>query len=132
MSDRPADAQPPGPFAKAGSTVSSDLAAIIIDYAAPLLQHCVDFSSREKAISYAILGWNLALEKPAVQERERQEIEEMMETDEREQMHQLFDFLIQRKKQLFPDNRFYIVDYELNEKEGKMEIRMDAKYVARA
>jgi hypothetical protein len=132
MSHSPLETQPPGPFGKAGAAVSSDLATIIIEYATPLLQHCVDFRGREKAISYAILAWNLSLEKSAVQDRERREIEEMIEPEEREQIHQLFDFLIQRKLQMFPDNRFYIVDYELDETEGKMQIRMDTKYVTRA
>jgi hypothetical protein len=128
----PVEETPPGPFAKAGSAVSSDVAAIIIKYAAPLLQQCHDFSGREKAISYAILAWNLSLEKPAVQERERRGIEDMIIEKEREHIHQLFDFLIQRKQQQFSDNRFYIVDYELTENEGKMEIRMDTKYITRA
>ncbi|NLP11552.1 hypothetical protein GX408_14240, partial [bacterium] len=44
------DLHAPGPFAKAGAVVTSDLASLIIDFASPLLQHCVDFSAREKAI----------------------------------------------------------------------------------
>lgn len=126
------DLHAPGPFAKAGAVVTSDLASLIIDFASPLLQHCVDFSAREKAISYAILAWNLSLEQPQVREQEQRDIESMIEPDQREQIHSLLEFLIQRKETLYRDNRFFIVDYELNETDKGMEIRIDTKYLVKS
>ncbi len=124
----PTPEQPPEP---GGQVVSSDLAGVIVDYAAPLLQYCTTFAAREKALTYAVLAWNLSLEEPAAQEQERQHLEEMVEPGEREQIHQLFDYLLQRKRELYADNRFYIVDYELIRHGEGMEIRMDTKYKKR-
>lgn len=124
----PTPEQPPEP---GGQVVSSDLAKVIVDYAAPLLQHCTTFAAREKALTYAVLAWNLSLEEPAVQEQERQHLEAMVEAGEREQIHQLFDYLLQRKRDVYADNRFYIVDYELIRHGDGMEIRMDTKYKKR-
>jgi hypothetical protein len=91
----------------------------------PAAQHCADFSAREKAISYAILAWNLSLEQPQVREQEQRDIENMIEPDQREQIHSLLEFLIERKETHYRDNRFFIVDYELSETEKGMEIRID-------
>jgi len=126
--DSPPKDDPAGPFAKAGAVVTSDLAPVIMEYASPLLQQCSDFASREKAISYAILAWNLSLEKPGQQQEERRELLALIDPSEREQIDQLFDFLLQRKQQRFADNRFYIVDYELNQVGSGLQIRIDAKY----
>ena len=115
-----------------GSAISSDIASLIIEFAEPLLRYCADFSAREKAISYAILAWNLSLEKPERQEQERSLLEQTVADDDPEHIHQLFDFLLQRKQQIFPDNRFYIVDYEMDETERGMEIHMNTKYVPRS
>jgi hypothetical protein len=119
------------PTKSAGGAISSDLATLIVEYATPLLQQCTTFAAREKAITYAVLIWNLSLEEPAQQERERQHLEEMVEADEREQIHQLFDYLLQRKHDLYDANRFYIVDYELIRHGDGMEIRMETKYKKR-
>lgn len=128
IEDTPTPEQPPEP---GGQVVSSDLASVIVDYAEPLLQHCTTFAAREKALTYAVLAWNLSLEEPVAQEQERQHLEEMVEAGEREQIHQLFDYLLQRKRELYADNRFYIVDYELIRHGEGMEIRMDTKYKKR-
>jgi hypothetical protein len=115
-----------------GGAISSDLATLIVEYAEPLLQHCTTFAAREKALTYAVLAWNLSLEEPQQQEQERKNLEEMVEAGEREQIHQLFDFLLKRKQELYAANRFYIVDYELVQHGEGMEIRMETKYKKRA
>jgi hypothetical protein len=115
-----------------GSAISSDIASLIIEFAEPLLRHCADYRAREKAISYAILAWNLSLEKTERQEKERLLLERTITGEDPEQIHQLFDFLLQRKQQIFPDNRFYIVDYQMAETERGMEIQMNTKYVPRS
>jgi hypothetical protein len=120
------------PFIKAGSVVSSDLAAIIIDFAAPMLQHTTTFAAREEAVSYAVVAWNLSLEKPDVREQARIDLEQMLEPEQREQIHQLIDFLLQRKQEKYPDNRFYIIDYDLTPRGAKMEIRVETKYIPRS
>jgi hypothetical protein len=115
-----------------GEVISSDLSKLIVEFADPLLQHCTTFAAREKAVSLAVLAWNLSLEGPDAQAQERQNLEEMVDAGEREQIHQLFDYLIQRKRDLYAANRFYIVDYELVPRGEGMEIRMETKYIKRS
>lgn len=111
--------------------VNSDLAKVIIEYALPLLQQCKTYEAREGAISYAILGWNLSLENETERENLMTEIFKPLSAEENEQIQQLFTYLIKRKNELYPDNRFYIIDYELKRHGEKMEIKVVTKYIAR-
>jgi hypothetical protein len=127
--------EPPGEnspdFARYG-VATSDLAHVIIEFAKPMLQYCDSYASREEAISYAILAWNLSLEKPAEQERLRLEVESQVPGENREQIHALFDFLLSRKQEFYADNRFYILEYTLNRKGDGMRIEMSTRFIPRS
>jgi hypothetical protein len=129
--NRPASTSEDGKPFEQYQQVDSALARVITDYAAPPLRHCTSYEAREEAITYAILGWNLSLEAEEERAVIRQELLGQMVEEKREQFGMLFDYLIQRKLETYPDNRFYIIDYDLLRQGEAMEIRISSKYLDR-
>ncbi len=131
MNDMPSaenDATPD--FARYG-VASSDLANVIVAFAQPMLEQCETYGKREEAVSWAILAWNLSLEKPAEQKRLRAEVVAQIPESGREQMDALLEYLLQRKQELYADNRFYILDYTLTPHGEGMRIEMSTRFVPR-
>ncbi len=118
------------PFASY-KVVHSNLAPIIMEYASPMLAHCTTFEARCEAISYAVLCWNLALDEESERQRIEEQIKYQYPPEESDQILKLIDFLIQRKNRLYPDNRFYIIDYEINQRDKNIELRVTTKYLPR-
>lgn len=127
------DEQEPTPqenFARYG-VAESDLARVIIRFAEPMLAYCERYTAREEAISYAIFAWNLSLESASERERQLAEMLAQLEPAEAARIGALMRFLLQRKQAEFADNRFIILDYQLNRQGEAMQIEMTTRYIPR-
>ncbi|MBN2354470.1 hypothetical protein JXO59_00070 [candidate division KSB1 bacterium] len=111
--------------------VNSDLAKLIIEYAAPMLEHCTTFETRQDAISYAILCWNLSLEDEAERKIIEEQIASQYPVEKKEEILRLIDFLIKRKDALYADNRFYVIDYEITRRGENLKLEVSSKYLPR-
>lgn len=94
------------------------MSEVLLEYAEPLTEPLTedDDASFRKTIGFAVMCWNAALSTKL--EREaifRQFISQTPPIKEFpvEEVRGFFDFMIQRKRQLFNDNRRWIVSYEI-------------------
>jgi hypothetical protein len=117
-------------FARYGMA-DSDLSRVIIRFAEPMLKFCETYSAREEAVSYAILAWNLSLEKETARESQLAEMLSRLPDDRIAEIEALLRFLLQRKETEFADNRFMIVDYVLARQGESMQIETTTKYIPR-
>lgn len=85
----------------------------------PYLDFAIDRDQREKMFTIAIFAWNLALLPPEQQQQATKEmIDETLGKQDRQakqDMREIVEELIERKRKFFPDNQRYILDFELKE-----------------
>jgi hypothetical protein len=99
---------------------------ILVDFADPLLKAIKNYDAREKALSLAILAWNLSLEKADEREKRISEfLHEIKDTDH-EKMRELLHLLVKRKLERFAAWRYQIVGFQLEQQGEKMKIKIDA------
>ncbi len=93
------------------------MSEIIIDYAQPLLNVAKNDEEQKKAISIAIAIWNLSLYPKEMQSEYIGKITEIMTASRKdselsENEKEVLNFLMKRKKTLFPEIKRVILDYE--------------------
>jgi hypothetical protein len=93
------------------------MSEIIIDYARPLLNAAKNDEEQKKALSIAIAIWNLSLYPKEMQSEYIGKITEIMTASRKdselsENEKEVLNFLMKRKKTLFPEIKRVILDYE--------------------
>ncbi len=96
------------------------MSEIIIDYAQPLLDAATNAETQKQAITTAIIGWNLSLfpeEQHACQIEEIKEIlgNSVESEQQKKEAIEVFNFLLERKKSLYPEVNRMVIDFELIE-----------------
>ena len=96
------------------------MSEIIIDYARPLLDVATNAEEQKKAITIAVTIWNLSLFPEDMQFDYINEIKRITSASNKtddlsDDDHEIFNYLMQRKKLLFPDINRLVVDYEFVE-----------------
>ncbi len=97
------------------------MSEIILDLAKPLLEESEEFDWKLTALDLAIIAWNLSLAPEAEQQRLQREFPQMFGDPE---TRELFDLLLERKAELYPDNQRVIVDYEIRPKGSGHALRI--------
>jgi hypothetical protein len=96
------------------------MSEIIIDFAQPLLDAATNAQAQKQAITTAIIGWNLSLFPKKEQVAQIEEIKNLLNSSTnsdqlRNEAIEIFNFLLARKKSLYPEINRLVVDYELIE-----------------
>lgn len=97
------------------------MSEIIIDYARPLLDVAKNGEEQKKAITIAVIIWNLSLFPEEKQSEHITEIKKIIRTssvkgaDLSENNNAVFNYFMERKKVLFPEVNRVVVDYEFVE-----------------
>ena len=97
------------------------MSQIIIDYAGPLLDVAKNGEEQKKAITIAIIIWNLSLFPDEMQSEYITEIKKIMTPtsgkgwDLSENDNAVFNYMMERKKVLFAEINRLVVDYEFVE-----------------
>jgi hypothetical protein len=96
------------------------MSEIIIDFAQPLMDAATSAAEQKKAISVAIIGWNLSLLPKELQPKQMSEIKKVLDSPKNSTQFsneglEIFNYLMARKKALFPGINRMVVDYELVE-----------------
>ncbi len=97
------------------------MSAIILDLAKPLLEESDEFDWKLAALDLTVIAWNLSLAPEAEQERLQREFPQMFGDPK---ARDIFDFLLERKAELYPDNQRVIVDYEIRPKGSGHALRI--------
>ena len=92
---------------------------VLEEFVTPYLDFTIGFSERQKLFALAIFAWNLAL----MPEQERPTIirqmmnQGLVENDPliRQDIREVINELIDRKKTHFADNKRYIIEFELQD-----------------
>jgi len=98
-----------------GSSVS--MSDCLLDYAKPAIDALNEYDDKkeyEKAIIMAIALWNSAIMQDESKEDAAKKILDTLIFDE--ESKNLVEYMLNRKRQMFPDNNRYILDYELTVK----------------
>lgn len=89
------------------------MSEVIMDFAEPLLDFAEDDESKEKAISLALVCWNLAL---LPQDDQQEELKYMLHTfpgGNTGEIEQVVITMVKRKSACFPDIKKCVVDYKI-------------------
>lgn len=84
---------------------------VIRDFAEPLLQDAQSVEEVRKALGIAMAVWNYSLLDDAIRAKPDSKTAELLSNPA---LRAIFDFLIARKQQLYPENRRIIVDYQFH------------------
>jgi len=80
------------------------------------MDHAHSFESKKKALTLAVLAWNLSLMSPVSRWLELRKISKELATSEDHQLHRDFRFLVRqlitRKKEQYADIKRWIIDFE--------------------
>ena len=94
------------------------MSEVIFDFAKPLLDECRDSDTEKKAISLAILVWNVSL---LPQKSRNHAIQKMhsnlLSSDDAADLATMMyyvDMLMERKRKYFPNNKRAIIDYQFS------------------
>ncbi len=96
------------------------MSEIIFDFAQPLLAVATSPTEQKKAISTAIIGWNLSLLPKKAQSDQISKIKKILDSENNSDHFsneglEIFNYLIARKKTLFPEVNRMVADYEFVE-----------------
>ena len=102
------------------SPQTEKMSEVIIDFAQPLMDAATSPAAQKSAISTAIISWNLSLLPKKSQSDQISEIKKILDSSNNSDHFSneglyIFNYLIARKKSLFPEINRMIVDYELVE-----------------
>jgi hypothetical protein len=94
------------------------MSEIILKFAQPLLNGTTSAKEEKSAITTAIIGWNLSLLPKDLQSNYIKDITKSLNPSNpsksfSDDAHEVFNFLIVRKKSLFPKINRMVVDFEL-------------------
>ena len=111
-----------------GVTKESDIADIILDFAAPLLEECDTKRDIKQTLKFAIIVWNASL---APKSQWREFVANFTKTfstggdDGRKQAKHFVNLLHKRKKKYYPDINVVIHDYKVK---GRNRMRLKVKH----
>lgn len=101
----------------ASTNSNKDMASIVIELADELLSSPSGEGNEEQIIMLVICVWNISLEPLASQESHLVSLLEMIKTDKKSRdwsdMLNILNALIRKKILLYPDNHFYITDFNI-------------------
>jgi hypothetical protein len=98
------------------------MSEVIMDFAKPLLNFSEDDGSKDKAISVAILSWNLALLPQDAQREELKKILHSYSKEDAQVMDDVVNIMVQRRSVYFPDIKKFIVGYEIVRRGDNVEL----------
>ncbi len=95
------------------------MSEVLEDFAEPYLPEADEFEQRKMVFEMAIIAWNLAI----IPEYQRQSALDKLFKDlmkgkpatARQDLYNLMDEMVARKLALFPNNRRYILDFQLED-----------------
>jgi len=98
--------------------VKKKMSDVIIIYAAPLLAEAAGREEQRTALHTAIWFWNYTLMSPDAQSEEKTALDKQIRAGEggREALRfidEALPYMVERKKELFPDNHQVITDWEI-------------------
>ncbi len=85
---------------------------IIIDFAKPFIDESISNAEIESSLSFAIIAWNIAVFPDDVRKKEIDNAIYLFKFDEEQKV--MLEELLLRKKELFNQYNFYVIDFELN------------------
>ena len=98
------------------------LSDVIVDFAKPLLTKALVPNQEEKAISIAILVWNMCIVPDKMMAELRAKLHESIGKGDKQaidDMNEVVDFLVKRKNLLYGDDKRFILSYNItNIKKG--------------
>ena len=103
----------------------------ILNYARPLLEECDNYNYNyyHNAISFAVIVWNLCLLPENERETYYKELLNLMcgdDLEERVVWAKLIKIFMKRKKEMFPNDNRFIVNYKLIDRGKRMELTVAA------
>jgi len=104
-------------------SMGEKMSEVLFDFAEPLLDEVDDdHHAMDKAISFAAAVWNLSLMSKSDQKKGVNDILEIIRKDDPEMLsvgHGIIEMLLDRKKKYFPNNKRFIISYELGLRNGQ-------------
>ncbi|MDD5206231.1 MAG: hypothetical protein PHS17_12460 [Desulfobacterales bacterium] len=102
------------------------MSGVILDFAAPLLERFEHDTSAENLIALAVLAWNLSLVPEEKHGRRLDEMAEKLSLDGEasEEMNDIMEWLLDRKRKHFAEHARYIVDYRLYETDNQRGLQV--------
>lgn len=100
------------------------MSAVILEYAEPLMEHAENVEQQNKAIAMAIICWNASL--LSGEDRDRILAEAFAETGDMEDSgtQEVLEFMLNRKQELFPDNKRMVADWIVKDKGDQLFIEV--------
>ncbi|MBW2149689.1 MAG: hypothetical protein JRI22_22070 [Deltaproteobacteria bacterium] len=94
------------------------MSEVVLDFAKPLLDECRDSDTEKKAISLAILVWNMSLLPENSRDQAIQKMySDLLPSDDATDLATMMycvDMLMERKRKYFPKNKRAIIDYQFS------------------
>lgn len=102
------------------SAGTEKMSEVIEDFAQPLLEGVDSETEMHKALGFAIIAWNYSLAQGA-----GTELEPKLQALLRDPvLREVFDRLVARKQDLYPDNQRVVLDYQLFTRAGKFQFNV--------
>jgi hypothetical protein len=98
---------------------------ILMEFAEPLLKDCDNDQEIEKAISMAVVSWNVALMPKTEQVDARKKILDTLDPGDsagRQAVMEIVDYLIYRKQTVYASNQRLIVNYKISKPDGEIRL----------
>lgn len=103
----------------------------ILDFAYPLLERCQTPEEEDKALTIAIIAWNVCL---LPEEEADSFIENMCKELTKDDDHQgraafdeIMEYLVSRKKEFFDHDKRLVVNYEITHYEDRLHLQVAAE-----
>jgi len=103
------------------------LSDVITEFAGPLLEQRIRYDEKEKIVFFSIIVWNLCLApKKESQELIKKIHNEMSQGDIQtiKDMDEMMNYLIERKKRLYKDDKRFIVSYNITKIKDGMNLEV--------
>lgn len=103
------------------------LSDAIVHYAGPMLEKCSGFKEQEKMLIFAIVVWNMCLLPQKEANMYIDKIHEEMGNGDSQaikDMDEVMNYLIDRKKRLYEDDKRIVVSYNITKTKDKLHLNV--------
>jgi len=101
--------------------VAEKMSEILPDFAKPLLSDGQTHDAIRKALGFAALAWNYSIFPLDMRGETAEKIDSLLRDEE---VRKLWNFLLERKRRLYPENRRIILDYEIDFRETGLALNV--------
>ena len=101
------------------------LSKVIMDFVRPLSKRMTEIEMTKRMIEFGIFVWNISLLPKEDREKQKDSVLKSFNTNDQQivnDYNEIFDFLISRKDTFFRHDNRFIVNYEINQHEDKLDL----------